>query len=612
MRTINVDLSQDTQYLQSKFCGYAGEHNETLLTVALPERLLTDDVNYYYFEFETPFGDHITSPGLTKSEAENGKISVLLWEQLLPCAGDIKVCVTAVCNDEYNEIRVKGKTATAVLQVFKSPNGEDVLMNPDGTEEELQRAINSALKEAKDNGEFKGDKGDKGEKGDKGDKGEQGEQGIQGVKGDKGEPGDVSTEQMNTAISKARTESNILYANALKGSAAGTAIRMDDVSPVDHNMDVIVKSKNLLDLSAIKGTTVTANGGTLICNEDGSITGSGTPTDFVSFPYIPLTTLKRGKKYILSAQGTYNNISCSIFVRNVVTNEQIISCGISLSRQTYIIDLTNVDFDIKATYTIKRGNNDNEISGTAYFRLNEGTTALPYTQYVDVTDLELKKYGKNVFDCFAFSAQGFSSINPQSAAVANAYGTTISTTDGTSNSITVTQSQTGAPSEKYNFRNGYIAIGLRNLLPSCKYTFSCDVNIADNPLNASNFLILGGGSQNLGNLAQRGDRWAITFTTDAEVYTRPQLELRCMGCSLTISNMQLELGDTVTDYEPFAASCSYTPNADGTVENVLSVCPTTALMLDTDKATIDCEYNRDINKAFAELQQAIISTGGNV
>ena len=607
MRTINVDLSQDTQYLQSKFCGYAGEHNETLLTVALPERLLTDDVNYYYFEFETPFGDHITSPGLTKSEAENGKISVLLWEQLLPCAGDIKVCVTAVCNDEYNEIRVKGKTATAVLQVFKSPNGEDVLMNPDGTEEELQRAINSALKQAKDNGEFKGDKGDKGEKGDKGDKGEQGEQGIQGVKGDKGEPGDVSTEQMNTAISKARTESNILYANALKGSAAGTAIRMDDVSPVDHNMDVIVKSKNLLDLSAIKGTTVTANGGTLICNEDGSITGSGTPTDNVSFGSKPLT-LTPGKVYILSATGTLGNFQINLNYKN--TDTGVVKAGsISAPTQKYIIDLTDIE-NVTVSYEIKRNSNNREISGTAYFRLNEGTTVLPYTQYVDVTDLELKKYGKNVFDCFAFSAREMATTAVLPATT-NAYGTTISTTDGTSNTITVTQSQTGKPDSLIAYGNGYIHIGLRNLLPSCKYTFSCDIDITDNPLNASSLYLFNSGNR-VGNLTNvSGNRWSVSLTTATQV-TAPTLELRVAGCSLTISNMQLELGDTVTDYEPFAASCSYTPNADGTVDNVLSVCPTTALMLDTDKATIDCEYNRDINKAFAELHQAIISTGGNV
>ena len=76
-------------------------------------------------------------------------------------------------------------------------------------------------------------------------------------------------------------------------------------------------------------------------------------------------------------------------------------------------------------------------------------------------------------------------------------------------------------------------------------------------------------------------------------------------------NIQIELGTTATDYEPYN-SATFTPTADGTVNGVTSLYPNTTLMTDTDGVLIDCEYNRDINKAFAELQQAIISLGGNV
>lgn len=55
------------------------------------------------------------------------------------------------------------------------------------TEEDLEEAINTALTQAKDSGEFKGDKGDKG---DKGETGPQGPAGPQGDKGDKGEQGE--------------------------------------------------------------------------------------------------------------------------------------------------------------------------------------------------------------------------------------------------------------------------------------------------------------------------------------------------------------------------------------------------------------------------------------
>lgn len=82
--------------------------------------------------------------------------------------------------------------------------------------------------------------------------------------------------------------------------------------------------------------------------------------------------------------------------------------------------------------------------------------------------------------------------------------------------------------------------------------------------------------------------------------------------TITCTNVQLELGTTATDYEPYKECAEYTPNADGTVEGVLHLYPNTTLTTDTEGVIINCEYNRDVNKAFAELQSAIISLGGNV
>ena len=72
----------------------------------------------------------------------------------------------------------------------------------------------------------------------------------------------------------------------------------------------------------------------------------------------------------------------------------------------------------------------------------------------------------------------------------------------------------------------------------------------------------------------------------------------------TISNFQIENGTTFTTYEPYIGE-DYIPTADGTVNGVTSLYPNTTLMTDTDGVLIDCEYNRDINKAFAALEAAI-------
>lgn len=77
----------------------------------------------------------------------------------------------------------------------------------------------------------------------------------------------------------------------------------------------------------------------------------------------------------------------------------------------------------------------------------------------------------------------------------------------------------------------------------------------------------------------------------------------------TVNNLlikpQLEIGATATEYEAYITPTEYIPAADGTVNGITSLYPNTTLTTDTDGVIINCEYNRDINKAFAALEAAI-------
>ena len=84
------------------------------------------------------------------------------------------------------------------------------------------------------------------------------------------------------------------------------------------------------------------------------------------------------------------------------------------------------------------------------------------------------------------------------------------------------------------------------------------------------------------------------------------------GTTAVVSNIQIEDNTGATQFEPYIEPVEYPVNADGTVEGVTPIYPATTLVTDTEGAVIDCTYNRDINKAFEELYNAIISTGGNV
>lgn len=78
-----------------------------------------------------------------------------------------------------------------------------------------------------------------------------------------------------------------------------------------------------------------------------------------------------------------------------------------------------------------------------------------------------------------------------------------------------------------------------------------------------------------------------------------------------IKNIMLCYG-TNTEYEPYTEPTTYDISTGGAVEGVTSLYPITTLTSDTEGIVLDVEYNRDINKAFAELQNAVISLGGNI
>ena len=119
---------------------------------------------------------------------------------------------------------------------------------------ESAEAVVNDIETKLSNGEFKGEKGDKGDQGIQGIQGiqgEKGEQGIQGEKGDKGDKGDAGEVSLSYA--------NNTFANALRGSVNGSAVLINDVSPIEHTMNVRVSSEESVDLSSVKVTVLGKN-----------------------------------------------------------------------------------------------------------------------------------------------------------------------------------------------------------------------------------------------------------------------------------------------------------------------------------------------------------------
>lgn len=75
-----------------------------------------------------------------------------------------------------------------------------------------------------------------------------------------------------------------------------------------------------------------------------------------------------------------------------------------------------------------------------------------------------------------------------------------------------------------------------------------------------------------------------------------------------VKNIQIEIGTEETTYAKFQMQ-GYTPNADGTVDNVTSLYPTTTLVTDTEGVIISAEYNKDLNKVVNDIYQKLSALG---
>ena len=110
----------------------------------------------------------------------------------------------------------------------------------------------------------------------------------------------------------------------------------------------------------------------------------------------------------------------------------------------------------------------------------------------------------------------------------------------------------------------------------------------------------------------------FTFTTSEStdnLIIRIKRTANSTACTGTFKP-QLELGNAATDYEPYKAPVTYTPDSDGKVSGVTLGSDTATLTTDTSGVVINAKYKKDITKAFEELEtkltNAILSNGGNV
>ena len=364
------------------------------------------------------------------------------------------------------------------------------------------------------------------------------------------------------------------FSNALKGTKSGEAIGITDISPIEHNMGVSVRGKNLIPYPYFD-TTKTVSGITYTDNGDGSITINGTAGSTSEVFYLTSShstadigdLFEDGKTYRIATAGA------ATFVLNCKTladgKDKYYYAG-----NTFTVDKSTYRY-MHLRLQVTNKTVDNAI---VYPMIEEGTTATSYAPYIaDISTVKLYKQGKNLFNNDTSLMKEISYIG----------------TDGVERK-----------------RNGYevlLPVGTYtikatpNTTYSDTYIYSCVVDKNNNFKQSTN-VVLGNYEQAVTFNIEKGDALKV-FDGVAQALITSQSRFKKF-------DIQVEIGETATEYEPYIEPTVYDVSADGTVEGVKSIYPNTTLYTDTSGAVIDAEYNRDINKAFAELQNAILAIGG--
>ena len=376
------------------------------------------------------------------------------------------------------------------------------------------------------------------------------------------------TERAETAQTSAEQSAASMkndYANALKGTASGEVVRVDDVSPVEHNPVVKVHSKNFFDISKIP--TMTPSSSYAYISEVGNdyfIITTAATYDGNGYCTVSKTLkevcphLEVGKTYILTATTESNSTNVYlpaiqkswIFGRPMVMTETILN-----STMTF--------YGLSVAAGMGTGN-----CRISNIQIEVGDTATEYTPYIDPSTVTLTRCGKNIHK----NTGKTQTINGVEFTV-NADGSV--TANGTATKAT------------------FIGLGALNVKTGEKYRLS------GNPAGSGfdTYMLY------IHNNTTGSDIYDLG---DGKVFTGQSGDLGltiAVYAGNTVNNLifrpMVVYGEESGEFDTYNGA-TYTPEANGTCD-IVSLSPTMTLFTDTEGVTVECEYNRDINKVIADL-----------
>ena len=340
-----------------------------------------------------------------------------------------------------------------------------------------------------------------------------------------------------------------LFSNALNGSKKGNAIAINDISPIEHNFNVNVSLK-------IDPTSFSVPDEVFQLFQDatdGESSNISVYSGIAEGTPLKLVVTNPGASYFLYVEGASE-------VQSIV-----------FDGDTYKFTAPNGYFAIAYdTWTIE------EVSSE-------------HVLYLDFSEVKVIKAGLNLFKPYIAEK----TVNGVTARLtADGFVETSGTFSGSSTIIELTP-----PS-------GYV----KDVLPAGTYKSIKEYNdlVANTSFDVwyqSRYAEDDSFAANIDASGQTVNAPVVLRSVNVQIKTSA-------GANIRFPAMMYSGSATNVEFEEYKAFEKYDVKEDGTVDGFTPYKPSTTLMTNIDGATIECKYNRDINKAFAELQNAIISMGG--
>ena len=348
------------------------------------------------------------------------------------------------------------------------------------------------------------------------------------------------------------------YANAIKGTASGNAIRIDDVSPIEHTINTRVHGKNFIDMTKIPTQDNTS------VNYISAV-GEGfieiTCTDAYEGDGRVNTTIKlkdlcpqmvAGKQYIFSATSDSFNKGIHLaqidlfwqFNESITVTEEMLDCYVSLYGYS---PYNGQDRGVCRTYDIQ---------------IEEGSIITDYEPYVDPTSITVLSLGKNLLP-----------INEITVTKPNAWGL---------HQLSQVRLAPGTYTARCKFKQTGVD----------KSTVSLSIRDYDTWTDTISTV---SSKEISGELKTTFD--VTSERNGVHIYLYSNSSATDLNTQCVFTEIQLEAGSEATTFERYVEFESYTPAIDGTV-SIMSIYPTMTIYSINKNIVIEGEYNRDTTKMF--------------